>query len=92
MRELSSERRQFGYRRLHILLVREGWEVNWKKLYRIYREERLHLVHFLTAYNFARRLKTLNGLTLHEYICKVLTPEPDRFTSDPIQHMPGRNA
>ena len=41
LRELSSERRRFGYRRLHILLKREGWEVNWKKLYRIYREEPL---------------------------------------------------
>jgi putative transposase len=41
MRELSGERRRFGYRRLHILLEREGWKVNWKKLYRIYREERL---------------------------------------------------
>jgi putative transposase len=41
LRELSGERRRFGYRRLHILLEREGWEVNWKKLYRIYREERL---------------------------------------------------
>ena len=41
MRELASERRRFGYRRLHILLKREGWEVNWKKLYRLYREEGL---------------------------------------------------
>lgn len=41
LRELSNERRRFGYRRLHILLKREGWELNWKKLYRIYREERL---------------------------------------------------
>jgi putative transposase len=41
MCELSSERRRFGYRRLHILLAREGWEVNWKKIYRLYREERL---------------------------------------------------
>ncbi len=41
LRELSSERRRFGYRRLHLLLKREGVEVNWKKLYRIYKEERL---------------------------------------------------
>ena len=41
LRELSEERRRFGYRRLHILLKREGWTVNWKKLYRIYREEGL---------------------------------------------------
>lgn len=37
LRELSSERRLFGYRRLHILPEREGWAVNWKKVYRIYR-------------------------------------------------------
>jgi len=41
LRELSAERRRFGYRRLHILLKREGWEVNWKKLYRLYKEEGL---------------------------------------------------
>lgn len=41
LRKLSAERRRFGYRRLHILLKREGWHVNWKKLYRIYREEGL---------------------------------------------------
>ena len=41
LKELSSERRRFGYRRLPILLKREGWQVNWKMLYRIYREEGL---------------------------------------------------
>ena len=39
--ELSSERRRFGYRRLHILFEREGWHVNWKRLYRLYKEEKL---------------------------------------------------
>ncbi|WP_407940893.1 IS3 family transposase [Mesobaculum littorinae] len=41
LRDLSGERRRFGYRRLYILLRREGWALNWKKLYRIYREEGL---------------------------------------------------
>jgi len=41
LKELSGERCRFGYRRLHILLKREGWDVNGKKLYRIYREEGL---------------------------------------------------
>lgn len=41
LKELASQRRRFGYRRLHILLKREGVEINWKKLYRLYREERL---------------------------------------------------
>jgi putative transposase len=41
LRELALERRRFGYRRLHILLRREGVVLNHKKLYRLYREERL---------------------------------------------------
>jgi hypothetical protein len=38
---LAQERRRFGYRRLHVLLRREGHEVNKKQVQRIYREERL---------------------------------------------------
>ena len=41
LKSLAHERRRFGYRRLHILLKREGIFVNHKKLYRIYKEERL---------------------------------------------------
>jgi len=41
LKSLANERRRFGYRRLHLLLRREGLGVNHKKLYRIYREERL---------------------------------------------------
>ena len=41
LRELASERRRFGYRRLGLLLAREGVEMNHKKLYRLYKEERL---------------------------------------------------
>lgn len=43
LRALAYERRRFGYRRLHVLLGREGITVNHKKLYRLYREERLTL-------------------------------------------------
>src|SRR5690625_842486 len=35
---LAQERRRFGYRRIHILLEREGWAVNVKRTYRLYRE------------------------------------------------------
>lgn len=52
---------------------------------------RSHLCDFLDAYNYARRLKTLNGLTPYEYICKTWTSEPDRFILNPIHKMPGLN-
>ncbi len=41
LRALAHERRRFGYRRLHVLLRREGFKVNHKQLFRLYREERL---------------------------------------------------
>jgi putative transposase len=43
LRELASIRRRFGYRRLHILLRREGIVMNHKKLRRLFREERLQV-------------------------------------------------
>lgn len=43
LRELAAVRRRFGYRRLLLLLRREGVQVNHKKLRRLYREERLQV-------------------------------------------------
>jgi transposase InsO family protein len=43
-----------------------------------------HLEDFVKAYNFARRLKTLKGLTPYEYISKIWTSEPERFTLNPL--------
>jgi putative transposase len=43
LRELAAVRRRFGYRRLRILLEREGLAMNHKKLRRLYREERLQV-------------------------------------------------
>ena len=41
LRELANQRRRFGYRRLHILLRREGVMINRKKTQRIYQKEGL---------------------------------------------------
>jgi putative transposase len=41
LRGLAQERCRFGYRRLTVLLRREGWPVNHKRVYRLYREEGL---------------------------------------------------
>jgi transposase InsO family protein len=52
---------------------------------------RQHLADFVNAYNFARRLKTLKGLTPYEFICKCWTNQPARFKLNPIHQMPGLN-
>jgi putative transposase len=43
LRELAAERRRFGYRRLLVLMKREGIHMNHKRLRRLYREERLQV-------------------------------------------------
>ena len=43
MLALAAERPRFGYRRLHVLLRREHFAVNHKRVFRIYRQERLNL-------------------------------------------------
>jgi putative transposase len=43
IRDLAAVRVRYGYRRLHVLLQREGWLVNHKRVYRLYREEGLSL-------------------------------------------------
>ena len=48
-----------------------------------------HLVIFLHAYNFAKRLKTLKGLTVFEFINEKWTSEPERFRLHPNNLIPG---
>jgi putative transposase len=43
LKELAAARVRYAYRRLHILLRREGWPVNHKRTYRLYREEGLSI-------------------------------------------------
>ena len=52
---------------------------------------RRHLEQFVSAYNFGRRLKTLNGLTPFEAVCRTWQNEPERFSSNPLHQMPGLN-
>lgn len=44
LRELAQTRVSFGYRRLHVLLRRDGWRINVKRVRRLYREEGLSLL------------------------------------------------
>ena len=51
---------------------------------------RTHLADLMRL-NFARRLKTLSGLTPHEYIAKIRTAEPHRLIVNPIHQRPALN-
>ena len=53
---------------------------------------RRRLADFVSAYNFARRLKTLKGLTPYEGICKEWPAKPERFMLNPLHNMPGLNS
>ena len=52
---------------------------------------RRHLDDFVAAYNFARPLKRLRGLTPYEFICKTWADEPQRFIANLHNQMPGLN-
>lgn len=43
MREIAHTRVRYGYRRIHVLLKREGWQLGKNQMYRLYTEEQLQL-------------------------------------------------
>jgi putative transposase len=43
LKTAAATHRRFGYRRLHLAVARDGWVVNHKAVYRIYREEQLQV-------------------------------------------------
>lgn len=43
IQEICETRVRYGYRRVHVLLRREGWQVNDKRVYRLYKEMGLQL-------------------------------------------------
>ena len=57
-----------------------------------HRQLETHLADFIAAYNYARRLKTLRGLTPCELIRKARAEQPERFTSNPHHHPAGSNS
>jgi putative transposase len=41
IRDIAQSRVSYGYRRIHVMLKREGWKINHKRVYRIYKQEGL---------------------------------------------------
>jgi putative transposase len=61
LRELAGTHVRYGYRRLTVLLRREGWHVNAKRIYRLYREEEL-IVRTKQRRKMARRRPVPSGM------------------------------
>jgi transposase-like protein len=59
--------------------------------YTSHQQLRDHLESFLNAYNFAKRLKRLQGLTAYEFIISCWKKEPERFVVNPHHHNLGLN-
>jgi putative transposase len=73
IRDFATSRVRYGYRRIQILLQREGWKVNHKRVYRLYKQEGLEL-----------RLKTRKKkrAALPRAVCPEATAPNDRWSID----------
>ena len=60
--------------------------------YNIHQQLKAHLAAFLDAYNFAKRLKTLSGLTSYQAICKAWAIDPAASSETPPTSTSGLNA
>ncbi len=73
MRELAQARPRYGYRRLHVLLRRDGWAVNMKRVRRLYRLEGLQLRH---------RVRRRKHASLHRGIPPAASRAHERWSMD----------
>lgn len=70
LKDLAGARVRYGYRRLHILLMREGWQINHKRVYRLYKSEGLSL-----------RLKTKKKRTSEPRVPQPVATSPNECWS-----------
>jgi putative transposase len=68
LREMAGTHVRYGYRRLTVLLRREGWHVNAKRIYRLYREEEL-IVRTKQRRKMARRRPVPSGVAVRPNQC-----------------------
>lgn len=62
-----------------------------KYYYQSHEHLKTHLYHFIMAYNHAKRLKTLKGLSPYEFICKEWEKRPQLFHANPYHYNLGLN-
>ena len=79
IKEIAITRVHYGYRRVHVMLRREGWQDNHKRVYRLYREEGLSLRHKRPKRNKSARLRqpkhlatTINEIWSMDFVSDAL--------------------
>lgn len=79
IKEIAATRVHYGYRRVHVLLRREGWRDNCKRVYRLYRAEGLSLRHGRPRRNKSARLRqpkqfvsTMNEIWSMDFVADAL--------------------
>ena len=73
LRELAQSRPRFGYRRLHIMLRREGWTINMKRVRRLYR---------LQGPQLRMRVRRRKHISLHPGAVPAATRAHERWSMD----------
>jgi putative transposase len=63
IKEIATTRVRYGYRRIHVLLRREGWAVNAKRIYRLYRDLGLQLRNKVPKRRVKARLSMLRSIS-----------------------------
>jgi putative transposase len=73
IRDIALSRPRFGYRRIHVLLRREGWPINLKRVHRLYRLEGLQV---------RMRVRRRKRLSLHRGPAPMPTAVDERWSMD----------
>ncbi len=79
LREVAATHVRYGYRRLTVLLRREGWKVNAKRIYRLYTEEGL-IVRTKQRKKVARRQRVPAAMAAHPDQCWSMDFVSDRLS------------
>ena len=71
IKQIAETRVRYGYRRIHLLLKREGWDVNPKRIYRLYKEIGLQLRNKTPKRRVKAKLREVAQLR-----CIIMKPGP----------------
>ena len=74
MQAIASRWKRFGYRRIHMMLQREGIHINHKKVYRLYKKAGLALKRKLKRKIYAKRVIFWVLMTVGPWTLSVILP------------------